>query len=106
VLREMLLRLRILLRLRSTRPIPVRLTPAGFVDFGGAVYGSFDEFVEALRRIRPKDARVLPDRDADFRQVSEVLRAFQVAKVGTYLGFKGNALPETSNTGSGGDSVS
>jgi hypothetical protein len=94
---EWRLRLRIFLRRRSVLPIPVRLTQAGFVDFGGVIYGSFDEFVAALRRIRPKEARVMPDRGADYDRVAEIVRAFQVAGVGTDLGFKGNLAPGISD---------
>jgi hypothetical protein len=57
---EWRLRLRILLRPRSALPVPLRVPRAGFVDFGGIVYASSDEFVAALRRIRPKEVRVMP----------------------------------------------
>jgi len=73
---------------------------------GGVVYGSFEDFVAALRRIRPKNARLVPDRSAAYDRVSEVLRAFQVANVGTHLGFVGNAVPEVSTSNSSGTGVS
>ena len=90
MLRDLLYRLGILRRPRVVAPWPVRIPPSGFVEMNGVTYDSFDEFVAALQRLRPNEARLVPDSKADFGRVSEVLRAFQVASVGTHLGFVGN----------------
>jgi hypothetical protein len=96
LLRELLSRLRTLLHLGRGHVTRVRVTSVGFAEMDGRVYETFDEFVAALNRLRPTDARLDIDPSLDYGRVSEVLSAFQVASVRTDLGFRGNATPSTS----------
>jgi hypothetical protein len=91
MLRKVLHRLRILRR----PPASLRIA-SGFAELDGVTYQSFEDFVAALRRIRPKAVRLVPDPKAEYDRVSEVFRAFQVANVGTELGFRGSSLPDSS----------
>ncbi len=74
---------------RNITPILVG-SGANFVEMDGVPYASSDEFIAALRHLKPRHARVIPNRDTEYSRVADVFKAIQDAGVKIDLGFRGN----------------